>query len=63
MELDGYACYVVADGITQMRGSESARTAIEAAINAFQENPGISRRKLKGYLRSVDRELSNAKRL
>ena len=61
VELDGYACYVVADGITQMRGSESARTAIEAAINAFQENPGISRRKLKGYLRSVDRELSNAK--
>ena len=61
VELDGYACYVVADGITQMRGSESARTAIEAAINAFQENPGISRRKLKGYLRSVDRELYNAK--
>ena len=35
VELDGYACYVVADGITHMRGSESARTAIEAAINAF----------------------------
>lgn len=61
VELDGYACYVVADGITQMRGSESARTAIEAAVNAFQEDPGISRRKLRGYLRSVNRELSNAK--
>lgn len=61
VELDGYACYVVADGITHMHGSESARTAIEAVINAFQEEPGISRRKLRGYLRRANRELLHAK--
>lgn len=61
VELDGYACYVVADGITQMRGSDSARTAIEAVVNAFQEAPGISRRKLRGYLRRANRELLHAK--
>lgn len=61
VELDGHACYVIADGITHLHGSESARTAIEAVINAFQEDPGISRRKLGGYLRRANRELLHAK--
>lgn len=57
VELDRYACYVIADGITDMRNSESAKVAIEAVINAFQEAPGISRGKIKSYLKSANEEL------
>lgn len=57
VELDQYACYVIADGITDMRNSESARVAIEAVVNAFQNEPGISRSKVKSYLRSANNEL------
>lgn len=57
VELDKYACYVIADGITDMRNSESAKVAIEAVISAFQSEPGISRRKIKSYLKSANNEL------
>lgn len=57
VELDKFACYVIADGITGMGGAESAKSAISAAVDAFQREPGISRRKLKGYLRCANREL------
>lgn len=57
VELDKYACYVIADGITEMRNSESAKVAIEAVINAFQSEPGISRGKIRSYLRSANNEL------
>ncbi len=57
VELDNYACYVIADGITEMRNSESARVAIEAVISAFQSEPGISRSKVRSYLRNANNEL------
>lgn len=57
VELDNYACYVIADGITDMRNSESARVAIEAVVNAFQSDPGMSRRKVRSYLRNANNEL------
>lgn len=40
VELDKYACYVIADGITDMRDSQSAKKAIEAVISAFHNEPG-----------------------
>jgi len=57
VELDKYACYVIADGITDMRDSQSAKKAIEAVISAFHNEPGISRGKLKRYLKYANREL------
>ncbi len=57
VELDDYACYVIADGITEMRNSESAKAAIEAVINAFQSEPGISRGRIRSYLKSANHEL------
>ncbi len=57
VELDQYACYVIADGITDMRDSQGAKRAIEAVINAFLLAPGISKRRIKTYLRSANREL------
>ncbi|MDE7199507.1 MAG: hypothetical protein K2O15_11580 [Lachnospiraceae bacterium] len=61
VELDKYACYVIADGITDMRDSESAKRAIEAVISAFHNEPGISRGKLKRYLKYANKELLKGK--
>lgn len=61
VELDQYACYVIADGITDMRNSESARVAIEAVVNAFQNAPGISRGKVRSYLRAANNQLLQGK--
>lgn len=47
VELDEYACYVIADGITDLPDTDSARLAIETVILSFQERPSISRRTLK----------------
>ncbi len=61
VELDKYACYVIADGITEMRDSESAVKAIEAVIHAFQNAPGIRKRRIKNYLRAANKELLEGK--
>ncbi len=61
VELDKYACYVIADGITDMRDSQSAKKAIEAVVSAFHNEPGISKRKLKRYLKYANRELLKGK--
>lgn len=61
VELDKYACYVIADGITDMRDSQSARKAIEAVVSAFHNEPGISKRKLKRYLKYANKELLKGK--
>ena len=61
VELDNYACYVIADGITNMREALGAKAAISAVIDAFQREPGISKRKIKGYLKSANRELLQGK--
>lgn len=61
VELDKYACYVIADGITDMRDSQSAKRAIEGVIGAFHNEPGISRRKLRRYLRYANKELLRGK--
>ena len=42
MELDEFACYVIADGITEITDVESARLAIETVILSFQEKPSMS---------------------
>lgn len=61
VELDKYACYVIADGITDVRDSESARKAIEAVVTAFQNSPGMSKGKIKSYLRFANKELLTGK--
>ncbi len=61
VELDKYACYVIADGITDMRDSQGARKAIEAVINAFQNAPGMSKSKIRQYMRYANKELLQGK--
>ena len=52
VELDEFACYVIADGITEVTDVESARLAIETVILSFQENPSLSKRTVKRLLKA-----------
>jgi len=59
-ELDGFACYVVADGILSgniKRPDASARIAVEAVISAFNEKPSIRKSAVKRYLNEAHRAL------
>lgn len=57
VELDNFACYVIADGITDKGDADGARIAIEAIIQAFQEEPGIGKGRIKGYLKRANEVL------
>ncbi len=61
VELDDFACYVIADGITDMRQADGARKAIEAVINAFEQEPGMGKKRIKSYLRRANEELLRGK--
>ncbi|AJQ29501.1 PP2C family protein-serine/threonine phosphatase [Pelosinus fermentans] len=60
VELDDYACYVIADGITDLAQSESAQKAVESVILHFQERPSLTRRALRACLESANRDLLQA---
>lgn len=59
VEMDEYACYVIADGITDQPGTDSARLAIETVILHFQENPSLSKRCMRRLIREANRALVN----
>lgn len=57
VELDEFACYVIADGITDFPDAESARLAIETIIVNFQAVPSISKRSVRRLLRLANQAL------
>lgn len=61
VELDKYACYVIADGISDMRDSQGAKKAIEAIVTAFQNAPGMGKGKIRKYLKIANVELLQGK--
>lgn len=61
VELDRYACYVIADGIDDQVDGISARLAVSAAIAAFSEAPSISKKGMITCLRAANRALLKAK--
>ena len=60
VELDKYACYVIADGINDMIDCEAAKLAIQSVILKFQENPSISKNAIKSYLKEANKEFLKA---
>lgn len=54
VELDEFACYVIADGITDAPDAEAARLAIETVIVSFQAAPSMSGRFLKRLLEQAN---------
>lgn len=61
VELDDYACYVIADGIDDQLEAMGARLAVTAATSAFLEAPSMSRRTVKRCLKAANRAMLEAK--
>ena len=63
VELDDYACYVVASGITDFQQSEAAKEAVENLLLSFQEKPSMAKTTLSQYMKETNRRLlqSNSK--
>ena len=61
VELDSFACYVIADGIDDQTDAISAKLAVSAAINAFSESPSMSKRTMRACLTAANRALLEAK--
>lgn len=60
VELEKYACYVIADGLNELPDAKSARLAIESVILAFQEHPSIRKQAVLSYMKAANQELSKA---
>ena len=62
VELDDFACYVIADGIsTMMEDVETAKLAIQNVILSFQKNPSMKRGVIASYLKEANRQLLKTK--
>lgn len=60
VELEEYACYVVADGLNDLSEVQSARLVIETVLLAFQESPSMKKSAILSYIKAADRELCKA---
>lgn len=60
VELDNYACYVLASGITDFQTTEAAKLAVEHFILSFEERPGLSKSTLAQYAKETNERLMNA---
>lgn len=61
VELDDYACYVIADGIDDQLEALGAKLAVTAATSAFLEAPSMSRRAVRRCLRAANKALLQAR--
>lgn len=61
VELDDYACYVIADGIDDQLEALSAKLAVSAATAAFLEEPSMSKRTVNKCLKAANKALLEAK--
>lgn len=61
VELDDYACYVIADGIDDQLEAMSAKLAVDTVITTFTEAPSMSRHMLKRCLLAANKALLEAK--
>jgi len=56
-ELDDFACYVIADGITDLPDAEGAKLAIESVILKFQEHPSMKKPTVFSYINAANKAL------
>lgn len=57
VELEQYACYVIADGLNDLQSSQSASLATQAVILAFQSQPSMKKRAVLSYLKAANQAL------
>ena len=60
VELERYACYVIADGLNDLPDAESARLATQSIILAFQSHPSMTKRAVLSYLEEANQALLTA---
>ena len=60
VELDKFACYVIADGIDDDVDAISAKLTVDTVVSAFMESPSMSKRAVRRYLRAANRALLTA---
>ena len=60
VELDRFACYVIADGIEDFPGAESAKLAIQSVILKFHEHPSMKKSAIRSYLYAANQALRQA---
>lgn len=61
VELDDFACYVMADGIDDQTDAMSAKLAVSAVISVFSEAPSMKKRTLDACLKAANKALLQAK--
>lgn len=61
VELDSFACYVIADGIDDQMDAISARLAVSAVVSAFSEAPSMSKQTMRACLTTANKALLEAK--
>ena len=59
IELDDYACYVLASGISDFGDTTAAQEAVEHLILSFEENPSMMTTTLNQYMRETNERLLN----
>lgn len=60
VELDKYACYVIADGLNDLPDADSARLATQTILLAFQEHPSMKKQAIRSYLKAANQALEEA---
>ena len=57
VEMDDFACYVLADSLDGETRSNSAQFVVESLIRSFSEGPTLRKRKLRQYILTAHKEL------
>ena len=57
VELDGFACWAVAESFDNDSKLVSARLAVETVLNLFEKKPTISKNKLESYVKEAHNQL------
>lgn len=57
VELDYFACYVLADSLDEDPFHNSAQIAVESIIQSFSTDPSMRAAKISGYIKQADKDL------
>lgn len=59
VEMDDFACYVLADSLDDDPDANSAKFVVDSLIREFVEHPTMRKDKINGYIQQAHRELLN----
>ena len=62
IELDDYACWVLADGLDSATEKMSAEIVVNSILSNFSEEPSLKKRKIKNYIKQANQRLKEESR-